>query len=382
MLHLEVVDATQTDIVGGIYLKLQFLKLLNMKTEKQLFGRYITYDMIAPLLENYPFTDVIPLGNSVKGTPINLYRIGKGSKKVLLWSQMHGNESTTTKALFDVLNELKTASFVSELSLYCIPMLNPDGAEQFTRVNYNNIDLNRDALQLSQPESQCLRKAYDLVQPDYCFNMHDQRTIFGITKSKKPATVAFLAPAYNEQRSINAVREQAMRLIVLMNAELQRYIPDQVARFDDSFNLNCTGDRYTELGTPTILFEAGHFPDDYNREQTRKYIAIALLKGMQSIAQGDVTNVNYQLYFNIPENSKSFYDILLRDETASGNDVGILYKEELKNKQICFEPYIADIGNLLEKYGHKEDFLQKYLNQPIDKKHIESALNLHKIALL
>ena len=86
-----------------------------MNTEKQLFGRYITYDMIAPLLENYPFTDVIPLGNSVKGTPINLYRIGKGSKKVLLWSQMHGNESTTTKALFDVLNELKTASFVSEL---------------------------------------------------------------------------------------------------------------------------------------------------------------------------------------------------------------------------------------------------------------------------
>jgi hypothetical protein len=353
-----------------------------MNTEKQLFGRYITYDMIAPLLENYPFTDVIPLGNSVKGTPINLYRIGKGSKKVLLWSQMHGNESTTTKALFDVLNELKTASFVSELSLYCIPMLNPDGAEQFTRVNYNNIDLNRDALQLSQPESQCLRKAYDLVQPDYCFNMHDQRTIFGITESKKPATVAFLAPAYNEQRSINAVREQAMRLIVLMNAELQRYIPDQVARFDDSFNLNCTGDRYTELGTPTILFEAGHFPDDYNREQTRRYIAIALLKGLQSIVQGDVTNVNYQLYFNIPENSKSFYDILLRDETASGNDVGILYKEELKDKQICFEPYIADIGNLLEKYGHKEDFLQKYLNQPIDKKHIESALNLHKIALL
>ena len=261
-------------------------------------------------------------------------------------------------------------------------MLNPDGAEQFTRVNYNNIDLNRDALQLSQPESQCLRKAYDLVQPDYCFNMHDQRTIFGITESKKPATVAFLAPAYNEQRSINAVREQAMRLIVLMNAELQRYIPDQVARFDDSFNLNCTGDRYTELGTPTILFEAGHFPDDYNREQTRRYIAIALLKGLQSIVQGDVTNVNYQLYFNIPENSKSFYDILLRDETASGNDVGILYKEELKDKQICFEPYIADIGNLLEKYGHKEDFLQKYLNQPIDKKHIESALNLHKIALL
>ena len=353
-----------------------------MNTEKQLSGRYITYNMIAPLLENYQFTEIIPLGTSVKGTPINLYRIGKGSKKVLLWSQMHGNESTTTKALFDVLNRLKTASFVSELSLYCIPMLNPDGAEQFTRVNYNNIDLNRDALELSQPESLCLRKAYDLVQPHYCFNMHDQRTIFGIAESKKPTTVAFLAPAYNEERSINPVREQAMQLIVLMNKELQQYIPNQVARFDDSFNLNCTGDRYTQLGTPTILFEAGHFPDDYNREQTRKYIAIALFSGLQHIAQGDVTDVNYKLYFNIPENSKSFYDILLRDDTTTGNDVGILYKEELISNEIHFEPYITEIGNLSEKYGHKEEMLSKYITPPFDKNKIEMLLNLRKIAFI
>ena len=103
--------------------------------KKQLFGRYITYPMIAPLLDKYPFEEVISLGTSVKGTAINLYRVGKGNKKILMWSQMHGNESTATKALFDVLNELKTADFLSKLSVYCIPMLNPDGAEVFTRVN-------------------------------------------------------------------------------------------------------------------------------------------------------------------------------------------------------------------------------------------------------
>ena len=54
---------------------------INIQMKKQLFGRYITYPMIAPLLDKYPFEEVISLGTSVKGTPINLYRVGKGHKK-------------------------------------------------------------------------------------------------------------------------------------------------------------------------------------------------------------------------------------------------------------------------------------------------------------
>ena len=49
--------------------------------EKELSGRYITYQMITPLLDKYPFDEVIYLGSSVKGIPINLYRVGKGNKK-------------------------------------------------------------------------------------------------------------------------------------------------------------------------------------------------------------------------------------------------------------------------------------------------------------
>ncbi|GJH40844.1 peptidase M14 [Capnocytophaga sp. HP1101] len=344
--------------------------------EKQLFGRYINYSMIAPLLEKYPFEEIIPLGTSVKGTPINLYQVGKGNKKILMWSQMHGNESTTTKAFFDVLNELKTADFLSELSVYCIPMLNPDGAEVFTRVNYNGIDLNRDANELTQPESKCLRKAYDLVQPDYCFNLHDQRTIFSVGQTSLPATVSFLAPAYNNERSINAVRQKAMEVIIVMNNALQRHIPNQVARFDDSFNINCTGDQYTYLGTPTILFEAGHYPNDYNREQTREYIAIAIFIALQYIAFYDVTNVNYKNYFSIPENDKCFYDIILRDDSHSGNDVGILYKEVLENEQISFVPYIAEIGDLSKKYGHKEETLSEFITSATDEDYIRKHLDL------
>ena len=47
-----------------------------------------------------------------------------------------------------------------------------------------------------------------------------------------------------------------------INNNLQLSIPDQVGRFDDSFNPNCTGDQYSLLGTPTILIESGFYPED------------------------------------------------------------------------------------------------------------------------
>lgn len=127
--------------------------------EHTLFGRYITFEMIASFLEKYHFNNIILLGHSVNGIPIQLYQIGQGKKKILMWSQMHGNESTTTKALFDLLNYLKhQPEILHHLSIYFIPMLNPDGAKVYTRVNANGIDLNRDAFDCAQPESKCLKK--------------------------------------------------------------------------------------------------------------------------------------------------------------------------------------------------------------------------------
>jgi murein tripeptide amidase MpaA len=69
---------------------------------------------------------------------------------------MHGNESTTTKALFDFLNVLHNGSALAiklDTLLCCIPMLNPDGAKYLIHVNANEVDLNRDSQNLTQPES-------------------------------------------------------------------------------------------------------------------------------------------------------------------------------------------------------------------------------------
>ena len=66
----------------------------------------------------------------------------------------------------------------------------------------------------------------------------------------------------------------------------------------------------------------------------------------------------------------------MRDDTTTGNDVGILYKEELISNEIHFEPYITEIGNLSEKYGHKEEMLSKYITPPFDKNKIETKMDI------
>ena len=60
-----------------------------------------------------------------------------------------------------------------------------------------------------------------------------------------------------------------MEVIAVMNDALQNIIPNQVGVYDDAFNLNCVGDTFQSENVPTILFEAGHYANDYAREKTR-----------------------------------------------------------------------------------------------------------------
>ena len=226
---------------------------------------------------------------------------------------MHGNESTTTKALFDFLNVLNSGTpFANQLlntfTFFSIPMLNPDGSKLYTRENANKVDLNRDSQNLSQPESKVLRATFESFKPHYCYNLHDQRTIFGVNDTGMPATLSFLAPAYNEEREINESRLKAINLIAAINDVLQRYIPNQIGRFDDSFNINCIGDTFQSLGAPTVLFEAGHFKNDYQREETRKYVFMALVSSFATLSENDIVDNRTGDYLNIPQNKVVFYD--------------------------------------------------------------------------
>ncbi len=337
--------------------------LFKTHKEKDLYGRYIFSDHITPLIKKHTSLFDIPIiGKSVLGESIHAIKIGTGKIKILMWSQMHGNESTTTKALFDLCNVFADSDseiilkILSRCTIVMIPMLNPDGARAYTRVNANEIDLNRDAQALSQPESKVLRLYFDGFKPDFCFNLHGQRTIFSAGKTNHPATVSFLAPAQDELCSVTETRKIAMELIVKINEGLQMQIPHQVGIYDDSFNINCVGDTFQSFDVPTLLFEAGHYKDDYNREVVREYIFQSLLIALECIASGNVKGENFAPYFDIPQNEKLFFDIIVRNATINDSicDVAIQFQEKLVDNRIEFMPVIEKISSLNDFYGHKE----------------------------
>ncbi|WP_062058500.1 M14 family zinc carboxypeptidase [Aquimarina longa] len=338
-------------------------KWYNTYKEHSLYGRYINLNHINPLLELLSSKiESQEIGLSENNAPIHLLKLGKGSKKLLFWSQMHGNESTTTKAIFDLLNLLTdlsndvTKEVLKKCTLYIIPILSPDGAKAYTRLNYNQVDLNRDAQQKTQKESILFNNLVHHVQPDFAFNLHGQRTIFSAGETNYPATMSFLSPASDSERSITPDRKIAMEIIVQMNKVLQKVIPNQVGRYDDSFNLNCLGDTLAYHNIPTILFEAGHYPNDYDREITREHVFYSLVTSIHYISTTHITGKDYENYFLIPENEKCFYDVIIRDVILKGKnvDIAVQYTEKLNENKVEFTPIVAKIGNLQKFYGHKE----------------------------
>lgn len=67
-------------------------------------GRYITLADLKKIKSKFDrFYQFEKIGESVEERKIYQIKIGSGPIKILAWSQMHGNESTTTKAIFDLI---------------------------------------------------------------------------------------------------------------------------------------------------------------------------------------------------------------------------------------------------------------------------------------
>ncbi|MDX1542337.1 MAG: M14 family zinc carboxypeptidase [Christiangramia sp.] len=354
-------------------------------------GRYVTISDIEYAGKRFDKDfEIKEIGRSVQERPIYRYKLGAGKIKVLAWSQMHGNESTTTKAVIDLLNAFKKedsnevfSGILKNCSLYIIPVLNPDGAEAYTRVNANSVDLNRDLQNLSQPESKVLKAQYDAIKPEFCLNLHDQRTIFSAGNKPKPATLSFLTPSKDKERSIDVFRKKSMGVIAGIAEDLRDQLPEQIGRYDDAFNINCAGDTFQNLSTPTILFEAGHISDDYEREEVRKYVFRALLSCIYQISFRPDTTSNYKDYLKIPENQKLFNDVIIRNVQVDGHkkDVSIQFKEVLRGAKIEFDPVIEKIADHIQNFGHREiDGKNRKLKLPCEEKVVENVI-VNKIIL-
>ncbi len=287
---------------------------------------------------------ITELGKSFEDRNIYQIKVGNGKTKILLWSQMHGNEAVGTMAIFDIINffiandnlkDLKK-DLLEKCTFYFIPMLNPDGAEKETRRNAQSIDINRDAIKLTAPESKILNKVIENLEPDFGFNLHDQEIYYGSENSNKNTVLAFLAPAFDVVKNIDENREKSMKVIADVYKMLQNYIPNQVAKYNDAFMPNAFGDNIQKKGVSTILVEAGYVINSQNRQEVRKYYFLTLIYAFNSIAKQNYENYNIGDYNNIPMNIKlKFYDYILKNVTIKSND-----KE--------FKTDIAIIRNILD----------------------------------
>ena len=328
-------------------------------------NRYISPEKLFFFLQTN-YSDIIEeIGSSYSGKPIYKMRVGSGDIKILAWSQMHGNESNSTHAMLDLLEifkhqpELKEQLF-SKITLDFIFMLNPDGSEKWTRRNHLDIDLNRDFLKQSSKEFPILKTLAQNGNYDYALNLHEQRTIFS-TNDLHPATLSFLAPSEDFERTITETRKKAMAVIFKIYQKLNKEIPEQIARYSDEFYPSSTGDNFTKMGIPTILYEGGHFLKDYKRAGTRKYYTFALYEGLLAIAELNGSTDGWEFYREIPENKESHFDLIYRNVRLNTDyecilDIAVQYKEEIKPgaDEIIFTPIIVEVGDIGRKKGWKE----------------------------
>ncbi|SDB64854.1 Zinc carboxypeptidase [Flavobacteriaceae bacterium MAR_2010_188] len=336
--------------------------------ENSLNERRIKHSDILPLiktLESDPNFSVSMVGKSMEDRSLNLISFGEGATDVLLWSQMHGDEPTATQAIFDLINFFRSEShsdfkksILKSLKIHFLPMLNPDGAERFTRRNVLGIDINRDAVILQTPEGQTLKRMRDSLDADFGFNLHDQSTYYNAMNTEKPATLSFLAPAFNLKKDMNPVRENAMKVIVEMNNTLQQYIPGQIARYNDDFETRAFGDNIQKWGTSTILIESGGFKDDPEKQEIRKYNFIALLTALNSISNNSYKTNKSSDYSKIPVNDKMLFDLKIEGVTYNfkGNDytidLGINQHEINADSSFYNNGRVIDLGDLSTYYGY------------------------------
>ncbi|WP_199141309.1 M14 family zinc carboxypeptidase [Pedobacter sp. ASV12] len=324
--------------------------------ENELSNRFFKHSDVSRLLTQLPqqFAQK-QIGLSVKGLSINHVTWGYGPIKVMLWSQMHGDEATGTMALFDLFNFLQSDNPVVQqiaenCQLHIIPMVNPDGAAAFTRRNAQQIDINRDFLKEATAEAKILKTCQATIQPHFGFNLHDQLTLWSVSGSLKPATLSFLAPAFDQELSIDETRKNAMLVIAEMYKHLDQIVPRHIGLFDDEFEPRAFGDNFQKLGTSTILIEAGGYKDDFEKQEIRKFYFGAILAGLSAIASGDYQKQAIDNYFAIPKNNKQIFHILIHALILDGIEVsiGINYDEcPASDGQSTVKTYsIQDIGDL------------------------------------
>jgi hypothetical protein len=277
------------------------------------------------------------VGRSVQGRPIHLLTVGSGPRKILLWSQMHGDEPSATPALLDLAHTLlafdspEHRSILDGLTLLMVPMLNPDGAERYARRNAQAIDINRDALDLATPEGRLLKAVRDRFQPELGFNLHDQNRRTTVGDTGVLSTISLLAVAGDREGTVTPGRARAKRVCSAVARTLEPFVPGGIGRYDEDWNPRAFGDNVTAWGTPVVLIESGGLPPGRPLADLTRLDYVALLTVLDGLVRDDLAGETPDLYEGLKRNAENLWtDVLLEGGRVWQPGAG--------------EPYRADVA--------------------------------------
>jgi hypothetical protein len=348
----------------------------------QLYYSYENFKESSITMKRFKHADIVPLikklnedvftvsvaGTSAQGRDIYLVSAGTGKTRVFMWSQMHGDEPTATMAILDMFNFLSAddefndirKKILENITIFFLPMVNPDGAEVFKRRNSWDIDINRDAVRNATPEGTVLKDVFDYLKADFGFNLHDQSTYYTAGRSPRSAAISFLAPATEYDKGIDSVRANAMQLISELYNVLSEFIPGHIGKYKDDFEPRAFGDNFQKWGTSTILVETGGWKDDPEKQFLRKINFILLTSAIFSIADNSYKKANPSNYEKIPFNEEFLKDVVLRNLTYQKNgrkssiDISIIRMERQVDGKVVYHSVIDDTGELSVFYGYED----------------------------
>jgi len=166
-----------------------FIKTFPQQTplEKNNYQELTTYNelvlYITQLEKSSKMLKLVMIGQSVEKR--NLYGMlfsttdfEKDTSKirVLIFAQQHGNEQSGKEGALILARELlkpQNKYLFDRIDLALIPQVNPDGSEKNVRRNSNGVDLNRNHLILTQPETRAVHNLFDNYLFEATMDIHE-----------------------------------------------------------------------------------------------------------------------------------------------------------------------------------------------------------------
>jgi len=316
------------------------------------------------------------VGRSYANREIYQIEWGRGATKVLMWSQMHGDEPTATSALIDMFAFLQrnrdkdwVKRLENALTIRAVPMLNLDGAELYQRRNLQFIDINRDARALETPEGKLLKKLRDEWSPDIGFNLHNQSSLTTVGNTNKQATISLLAVSGNAEGKSNEGHLRNKRLCAVMIDALNQFIKGHIGRYDDTYNPRAFGDMISAWGTPVILIETGAFHGKGEMFLV-KLNFIAFLSALEAIVDGSEKKANPKIYDALPfNNTGNLFNVIFRkaniinfNETTEPFTADVAINAERRRAEENAPTFVQEIGDLsvfsgLSEYDAQDFYL-------------------------